>query len=162
MTPMTRVPLANPGVQFPPPILFVLTFGVAWFLDDQVRALPFPAISALATRVIGTVVMIVGFYVTISGIAAFRRVMTAIFPNQPANELVTDGPYRFTRNPMYAGFTLVYVGAAFIMNSMWPLALLPIVLGLLFLLVIRREEAYLADAFGEQYAIYRSRVRRWL
>jgi len=63
---------------------------------------------------------------------------------------------------MYAGFTLVYVGAAIIMNSMWPLALLPVVLGLLFLLVIRREEAYLADAFGEQYAIYRSRVRRWL
>ena len=48
------------------------------------------------------------------------------------------------------------------MNSMWPLALLPIVLGLLFLLVIRREEAYLADAFGEQYASYRERVRRWL
>jgi protein-S-isoprenylcysteine O-methyltransferase Ste14 len=56
----------------------------------------------------------------------------------------------------------MYIGGAFVMNSMWPLALLPIVLGLLFLLVIRREEAYLADAFGQQYASYRSRVRRWL
>lgn len=157
-----RAPLANPGVQFPPPILFVSAFGVAWFLDNQLRALPFPAISPIAGRVIGAVVMIVGFYVTISGIAAFRRVMTAIFPNQPANELVTDGPYRFTRNPMYTGFTLVYIAGAFIMNSMWPLALLPIVLGLLFLLVIRREEAYLTDAFGQQYASYRNRVRRWL
>ena len=158
----THAPMANPGVQFPPPILWVSAFAVAWFLDDQVRALPFPAISPIAGRVIGAVVVIVGLYVLISGIAAFRRVMTAIFPNQPANELVTDGPYRFTRNPMYAGFTLIYIGGAFIMNSMWPLALLPIVLGLLFLLVIRREEAYLADAFGQQYASYRSRVRRWL
>ena len=54
-----------------------------------------------------------------------------------------------------------YVGAAFIRNSVWPLALLPIILSLLFLLVIRREEAYLADAFGEHYAAYCRRVRRW-
>jgi len=160
MTP--RAPLANPGVQFPPPILFVITFGIAWFLNDQVRALPFPAMSPLATRVIGTLEMIVGFYITIWGVAAFRRVMTAIFPNQPANELVTDGPYRFTRNPMYTGFTLVYIGAAFIRNSMWPLVVLPVVVGLLFVLVIRREEAYLSDAFGEDYAAYRKRVRRWI
>ena len=157
-----RTPLPNPGVQFPPPILYALGFGIAWLLDDGVRALPFPAIGPVAAKIIGLVVAIAGMYVTISGIAAFRRVMTAIFPNQPANELVTDGPYRFTRNPMYTGFTLVYIGAAFIMNSMWPLIVLPVVVGLLFVLVIRREEAYLSDAFGEHYAAYRKRVRRWI
>jgi protein-S-isoprenylcysteine O-methyltransferase Ste14 len=56
----------------------------------------------------------------------------------------------------------VFVGAGFIKNSMWPLILLPVVLGVLFVLVIRREEAYLADAFGEEYATYRRRVRRWV
>lgn len=157
-----RAPLANPGVQFPPPALFALAFGVAWVLDGSVRALPFPAVSQMVARMIGGFIGIVGLSITISGIAAFRRVMTAIFPNQPANELVTDGPYRFTRNPMYTGFTLVYIGCAFLANTMWPLMLLPVVLGLLFILVIRREEAYLSDAFGDQYAAYCRRVRRWL
>jgi protein-S-isoprenylcysteine O-methyltransferase Ste14 len=157
-----RAPLANPGVQFPPPVLFVIAFGVSWLLDGSVRALPFPGISPVVGKVIGALILIAGFYLMVWGIAAFRRVMTAIFPNQPANELVTDGPYRFTRNPMYSGFTLVYVGAAVIMNSLWPLLLLPIVLGLLYLLVIRREEAYLADAFGAKYAAYREKVRRWV
>ena len=73
----TRAPLANPGVQFPPPVLFAVAFGVAWFLDDQVRALPFPTISPIAAKVIGVAVMIIGFYVTISGIAAFRRARCA-------------------------------------------------------------------------------------
>jgi protein-S-isoprenylcysteine O-methyltransferase Ste14 len=159
MTP--RAPLANPGVQFPPPILFVLGFVAARLLGNQVRALPFPGVPPIVVELLGTVMLIAGLFVMFWGIAAFRRVMTAIFPNQPANELVTDGPYRFTRNPMYTGFTLAYIGGAFIMNSLWPLVVLPVVLGLLFVLVIRREEAYLSDAFGEKYAAYRKRVRRW-
>jgi protein-S-isoprenylcysteine O-methyltransferase Ste14 len=160
MTP--RAPLANPGVQFPPPILFVGGFGAALLVGNQLRPLPFPGVGAVVVEVIGAALVVAGFSLMVWGVATFRRVMTAIFPNQPANELVTDGPYRFTRNPMYTGFTLVYVGGAFIMNTLWPLILLPIVLGLLFLLVIRREEAYLADAFGSQYVAYCQRVRRWI
>jgi protein-S-isoprenylcysteine O-methyltransferase Ste14 len=158
---VTRAPLAHPGVQFPPPILFLIGFGVAWLFDEQVRPLPFPGVGRAVAVAAGVVVMIAGLYVMIWGIAMFRKAMTAIFPNQPANELVTDGAYRFTRNPMYVGFTLVFVGAAFIRDSAWPLVVLPLILGLLYLLVIRREEAYLSDAFGEQYASYCRRVRRW-
>ena len=157
-----RAPLTNPGVQFPPPVLFVIAFGGAWMLDSGVRTLPFPGINPIVGKIVGVLAAIAGFYLAISGIAAFRRVMTAIFPNQPASELVMDGPYRFMRNPMYSGFTLVYIGGAFIMNSVWPLLLLPLVLLLLYLLVIRREEAYLAEAFGPKYEAYRQRVRRWV
>ena len=156
-----RAPLANPGVQFPPPILFLIGFGAAWLLDDQVP-LPFPGVGRVVMVSAGVMVLITGLCVMIWGIAMFRKAMTAIFPNQPANELVTDGAYRYTRNPMYVGFTLVFIGAAFIRDSMWPLILLPLILGLLYLLVIRREEAYLADAFGEQYAAYCRQVRRWV
>jgi protein-S-isoprenylcysteine O-methyltransferase Ste14 len=157
-----RAPLANPGVQFPPPILFLFGFGAAWLLDDQVRPLPFPGVGRVVIVLAGVMVLIIGLYVMIWGIAMFRKAMTAIFPNQPANELVTDGAYRYTRNPMYVGFTLVFVGATLMRDSMWPLILLPLILGLLYLLVIRREEAYLADAFGEQYAAYCRQVRRWV
>jgi protein-S-isoprenylcysteine O-methyltransferase Ste14 len=63
---------------------------------------------------------------------------------------------------MYTGLTAAYVGGALLVNSVWPLALLPFVLLLLWQLVIRREEAYLDDAFGEEYAAYKRRVRRWV
>jgi protein-S-isoprenylcysteine O-methyltransferase Ste14 len=159
---MARAPLANPGVHFPPPILFILGFIGALLLDNQVRPLPFPGVGELTLEVFGGVVLLAGLYVLIWGIATFRRALTAIFPNLPASELVKNGPYRFTRNPMYLGLTIVFIGGAFIADSAWPLIVLPVVLGLLYLLVIRREEMYLADAFGHEYAAYCREVRRWL
>ena len=155
-------PLANPGVQFPPPILYILGILGSWLLDSEVRALPFPGVGAFVVEPLGVLLLVTGLYIMFWGVATFRKAMTAIFPNQPANELVTDGPYRFTRNPMYTGLTIAFIGGAFIMDSAWPLIVLPVVVGLMYLLVIRREEAYLADAFGEQYSAYRRRVRRWL
>jgi protein-S-isoprenylcysteine O-methyltransferase Ste14 len=156
-----RKPLSNPGVQFPPPILFIGGFGAGELLQHQLISLPFPGVRPVIVEVFGVVVLIAGISMMIWGLAAFRRAMTAIFPNQPANELVRDGPYRYTRNPMYVGLTTAFVGGACIIDSVWPLILLPLVLGLLYLLVVRREEAYLADAFGEQYRAYRRQVRRW-
>jgi protein-S-isoprenylcysteine O-methyltransferase Ste14 len=85
-----------------------------------------------------------------------------MFPFEPATRVVREGPYRFTRNPMYVGGTLTYIGIAIAMNVAWPLLLLPLVLWALFALVIREEERYLADAFGEDYASYRKSVRRWI
>lgn len=76
--------------------------------------------------------------------------------------MVTNGPYRFTRNPMYLGFTLLYLGAAFWVNTAWPVILLPLVLAVMHYGVIVREEAYLERVFAEEYRTYRQRVRRWL
>lgn len=66
------------------------------------------------------------------------------------------------RNPMYTGSAIVYVGATVLLGTSWPLILLPIVLLVVIRFVIQREERYLADAFGREYAEYCSRVRRWL
>jgi protein-S-isoprenylcysteine O-methyltransferase Ste14 len=92
----------------------------------------------------------------------FRRAKTAIIPYQPATQLVESGPYKFTRNPMYTGMTLAYLGGTALLYSLWPLLLLPVVLTALMRLVVDREEAYLGHAFGSAYDDYRSRVRRFL
>jgi protein-S-isoprenylcysteine O-methyltransferase Ste14 len=92
----------------------------------------------------------------------FKRARTAIIPNRSASAIVTTGPYRFTRNPMYAGLTLAYVGGALLIGTAWTLLLLPVVIAVLYRRVIRREEAYLDAAFPDVYAAYRGRVRRWL
>lgn len=73
------------------------------------------------------------------------------------------GPYRFTRNPMYLGFTCIYLGIALCANSLWPLlALALVVLPLMHWFVIRREERYLERTFGAPYREYRQTVRRWI
>lgn len=92
----------------------------------------------------------------------FARARTAIIPVRPARVLVRGGPYRWTRNPMYLGLTVAYVGGTLLMNSAWPLLFLPIVLITVSVLVIRREERYLESAFGDAYREYSRQVRRWL
>ena len=158
---MTAPPIANAGVHFPPPALFVGGIGAGWLLDRYVHALPLLA----ASRTVSTlawVVIAAALLLMISGVVTFRRAGTAVIPHLPASRLVQSGPYRFTRNPMYTGFTIAYLGVTVLLRSAWPLLLLPVVLALLVKLVIRREEAYLASAFGAAYDDYRARVRRWL
>jgi len=75
---------------------------------------------------------------------------------------VVQGPYRFTRNPMYVGLAALYAGVTLLVNSLWPLLLLPVVLVVIRWRVIAREEAYLERKFGDVYRTYTTRVRRWL
>ncbi len=96
------------------------------------------------------------------GMVTFHRAKTAINPHHSASRLVSDGPYRFTRNPMYTGLTIAYVGGAALLDSAWPIIVLPVVLVILVQTVVLREERYLADAFGAEYSGYVARVRRWL
>ena len=153
---------ANAGVRFPPPLLFGGGFLAGWLLH---RARPFHLFSAALAGIrpgLGWSILVAGLALSFSGIATFLRAGTAVIPHHPASRLVTDGPYRFTRNPMYLGLTLAYLGGVVLVDSVWPLLLLPFVLFALTVAVIRREERYLAAAFGDAYAAYRRRVRRWL
>jgi protein-S-isoprenylcysteine O-methyltransferase Ste14 len=81
---------------------------------------------------------------------------------QSSVKLVTWGPYRFTRNPMYLGLTFAYLGEAALLKQVWPVLLLPFTLAYLNWTVIPVEETKLADAFKDEYAEYRQRVRRWI
>ena len=159
---MTDTQLSNPGVRFPPPILFVLGIGVAWLVGRVVPLPLVPDIFRPVSLVAGYVAMVLASATITWAMLTFRRADTGIYPNQPATCIVARGPYRFSRNPMYVGLTVLNLGIALVANTMWMIAALPIVLWILTVLVIRREEAYLSSAFGESYAEYRQSVRRWL
>ncbi len=155
-------PIAKPGVRFPPPWLFAAGLLAGWYLS---RRAPLPLISDGARNVseaAGVVLAVAGLAIVFWGIATFRAHRTAVFPNQPATRIVRAGPYRFTRNPMYTGMTIGYLGLTLMLNDAWPLIFLPIILVLLVRLVIGREERYLASAFPDEYDAYRRQVRRWL
>lgn len=151
----------GPGVRFPPPLLHVLGFGIAVLLH-RVRPWPLVGYAAVVRLSVGWALVALGLATILWGMATFVKGGTAIIPNQPASRLVSTGPYRFTRNPMYLGFSVSYLGGTLLVNSVWPLLVLPVVLGLLYVLVIAREERYLAATFGPEYGEYQSRVRRWL
>ena len=139
-------------------------FAVAWLLETRVARIRLVGGSAstLPLEVVGMVLVALGMALAAWGMLVFVRARTAIYPNRPASRVVRHGPYRFTRNPMYVGMTAAYAGVALALNLGWPFVLLPLVLFALVRLVIRREERYLAQAFGADYDAYRARVRRWL
>jgi protein-S-isoprenylcysteine O-methyltransferase Ste14 len=157
-----RVPLANAGVRFPPPFLFIIGFLVGCAMDRYWRTLPLSRFAGSTLAPFGWSALALGVILIAWGMVTFRRAKTAIHPHHSASQLVTHGPYRFTRNPMYTGLTLAYLGGSALVDSVWPLFVLPIVLTVLFRTVISREEMYLTDAFGSEYTEYSAGVRRWL
>src|SRR4051812_7966494 len=96
------------------------------------------------------------------GSRTMHRAGTNISPLKPAVSLVTTGPFRFSRNPLYVAVTLLYVGFTLLINSWWGVLLLAPVLIAIHWGVVRREERYLERKFGEEYDQYRSQVRRYL
>lgn len=151
----------GPDVKFPPPLLFVGGLAIGVLLDWLIPAryeLPASTIAEVGGVVLG----VAGLAVVYTGIITFRRARTAVYPNRPAKLVVDHGVFAYTRNPMYVGMTLFYVGGILLLHSLGALLLLPLVLGLLQALVISREERHLRRAFPEAYAEYCARVRRWL
>jgi protein-S-isoprenylcysteine O-methyltransferase Ste14 len=164
MTMAERDSLPHPGVRFPPPLLLVAAFLAGWFVETnwiRLHLADSPA-AMRALCVIGSIALLCGVSLITWGVLTFIRARTALIPHHAASRLVQTGPYRFTRNPMYTGFTLVYVGVSLFLNAAWPLLFLPVALLALFHFVIRKEERYLTAAFGDEYTSYQRRVRRWL
>src|SRR6185503_4522925 len=116
---------------------------------DRVLALPLGG--RPATAVAGALVTALGLALAFSGVAAVIRHRTTIVPHHPVATLLTGGVYRLSRNPMYTGLAIAYLGLALLFGSWWPLALWPLVVVAVRRLVIRPEEQYLARRFGQTY-----------
>jgi protein-S-isoprenylcysteine O-methyltransferase Ste14 len=149
----------NPGVITPPPVIYAgaLTAGL---LANRRFGLPF--LPRRLARVLGPALVACGLVLGLLGFREMRRAGTSADPYEPATAIVTAGPYRLTRNPMYVGFTLMYVGISALANALAPVLFLPAVFAVMRRGVIEREERYLERKFGEEYLEYKGRVRRWI
>ena len=149
----------NPGVIAPPPLIYAGTLAAGLLANRRLR-LPF--LPRRFARTLGTFLLVSGFLVGLLGFREVRRAGSNVDPREPATTVVTGGPYRFTRNPMYLGFVLQYVGISALFNALPPIVLLPLIQQLMKRGVIEREERYLERKFGEEYRRYRESVRRWI
>lgn len=148
-------------LKIPPPVVALLMAGAMWGVS---LAAPMAYMPEGIRVFAGIAIAIAGIASAISGVIAFRRARTTVNPFKPetSSSLVTSGIYRFTRNPMYVGLTLVLLGWAVFLPSVWTL------LGpLVFVLYMTRfqivpEERALAGLFGATYSEYRAKVRRWI
>ena len=111
---------------------------------------------------LGLAPVAVGLALALSGVRLFRRAGTAIEPWGTPSALVVEGPYRFTRNPMYLGLALSLFGLAVWLGTLTPFLVIPLFVWVITARFIYGEEQRLEARFGDQYRAYKARVRRWI
>lgn len=111
---------------------------------------------------LGYGIVLVGLGFAFSAMNRFRKAHTTLDPHGSVSTIVTDGPYHFSRNPIYIGLLCTLIGLPLVMGTYWGAVLSPVFILAMNQLVIKYEEAYLEEKFGDVYTSYKSHVRRWL
>ncbi len=112
--------------------------------------------------ILAALLFLLSGYLALHAVLVLKKHGTHIDTSRPTSRIVTSGPFRFSRNPMYLSLVLLGLGLAVLLTSVWLLLGSAVVLILLDRLAIRPEEAYLAEKFGQVYAAYSAKVRRWI
>jgi protein-S-isoprenylcysteine O-methyltransferase Ste14 len=151
----------SPGVYIPPPLLYILIFLLALFIQKR-AGINDSLFHLQITRWIGILLLIVAVFFLFASLRKFLRSKNTLVLIKAASSLQTDGIYGISRNPMYVGLLFVYLGIACFIGNWWNIILFPFLLLVVQEYIIKREESYLGRAFGEKYRAYKSVVRRWL
>lgn len=155
--------MASLATRVPPPILALASTVIVWLLGRV--GLGGPTLDTVVVDAIGVGVALGGLAIAGLGLREFRRADTTFDPHRidETSALVTSGPYRFTRNPMYVGLLAVLVGIGLVLGEIGALVIGAFLfVAVLTALQIRPEEAMMVRLFGAEYEEYRRRVRRWL
>jgi protein-S-isoprenylcysteine O-methyltransferase Ste14 len=124
--------------------------------------LPVMILIPLPWTLLGIIPLALGIVMNVNADQTFHEANTAVCPFEGSSTLVTYGPYRFTRNPMYLGFVLVLFGVSVLLGSLTPYGIVFAYALLMDRMFIQMEERKLASTFGTQWEEYKRRTRRWL
>jgi protein-S-isoprenylcysteine O-methyltransferase Ste14 len=156
---MSEMQQDHASVKIHPPILLLLHISAAFLLN---WLFPLPIAFPKTLVWVGYLLVLVGIGLAVSAAGRVMKAHTTLDPHGSVAEIVTSGPYRFSRNPIYLSFVCLLIGFLFIYRSFWGLILSPVLIMALYQLVIKHEEAYLEKKFGAIYSSYKARVRPWL
>jgi protein-S-isoprenylcysteine O-methyltransferase Ste14 len=156
---MISVENDSPNVVPWPPIIVLLAVVASMAMS---RLWPLASIEWGGLTVLGAALIVAGLGLDLSAIMTMRRANTNIMPNRAADLLVTTGPFRFSRNPIYLGNTVLLLGIGLTLGNYWFDVFALVAAWLVDQLAIRREERHLSSRFGAAWDDYASRTPRWL
>ena len=149
------------GVKIFPPLIHVGAIAIG-FLIEWVAPVRMGGSGFGIVRIAGCVLLAIAVALIASAAKIMYGAGTTPNPTQPSTVIVTNGPFRFTRNPMYLAWELICIGVGLVANAPWPIVMaLPAAI-VTRRLVIDKEERYLEQKFGAEYLGYKARVRRWV
>jgi protein-S-isoprenylcysteine O-methyltransferase Ste14 len=157
MNDMTAKPSSIPW----PPLLLATVVGSAFVLDNRL-ALPWPGLDDLPARLIGSGLGIAGLALMAWAVYTLWRHETTVMPHQASSKLVTAGPFRYRRNPIYIADVLLLLGLAELSKNLWLVIGAILFVPLVTWLAILPEERHLEAKFGDEYRRYKETTRRWI
>lgn len=152
-------PSQRPRTLIPPPLVYAIGLALSWWLEQH-YPLDFDVTPLL--HIIGWTGVIAGGALMLWAALTLWRHHSTVNPYKGASELVTSGPFAFSRNPIYLADVWVYLGVMLLIGSLWPLVFAPLVWVTMRYGVIANEETHLRARFGASYHDYCARVRRWI
>ena len=154
-------PERGPKVMAPPPLIFVLCLGLGLGLEWLWPLPPgrFPAWLRLAPAII---LAAPSGLIALAAFIHFKRHQTPVDPAKPTTGIITSGPFRFSRNPMYLSLVMLFAAVFCLVPSWWLLLFGALYLAVMDRGVIIPEEKYLTEKFGQEYQNYMAKTRRWL
>jgi len=154
-------PKNHADVYFPPPLIYVVFFFLSLWIQKRVPLDTSWQLSMQAT-IVGWGLIVFSLLFNLTALRKFFITKNSLIPHKPARSLETGGIYSYSRNPMYFGLLLLYSGLAVLLGNWWTFILIPLLILVVQLWIIKKEEIYLENAFGKEYHNYRKRVRRWI
>jgi protein-S-isoprenylcysteine O-methyltransferase Ste14 len=151
----------GPGVFIPPPLFYVLIFIAAVFIQ-KIIPISDKLFHSSAIKVVGVILLITALFFLVRSLRQFFLTKNTLILIRPASSLQTTGIYGMTRNPMYVGLAIVYLGITCFIGNWWNIILFPVLFFTVQEYIIKREEKYLELEFGERFSDYKRIVRRWL
>ncbi len=149
----------SPDVIARPPFIYLGFLILGFGLD---RLWPLALLPEVLQYTMGAAPIALGALVMGLAVRRFKAAGTNVQTPLPAIAIVTDGPYRISRNPIYLGMNAIYAGIGIAADAPWVLALIVPLLIVMRTGVVAREERYLERKFGDEYLRYKAKVRRWL
>ena len=149
------------AVRIPPPVFFFVCLGSGFLLEFF-----FPThiigLSPISRVIVGCIFIFISIYFAGSAFFVLIKNKTTFNPAKSTTKIVTDGAYRFSRNPLYLSLLLLLSGIAVLRFSIWLFSAVPILYILFLFKAVKPEESYLSHKFGEEYLNYSAKVRRWI
>ena len=146
-----------------PPVWLLLALGGQWALDKYIPLMTWePDGLEDSVSLVGKIIVVLAVIVVVTIAMQFRKADTEIKPYEESSALLTDGLFKYSRNPIYLMMVVVLIGFAMILGGLSPFAMVIIFPVIIQKRFIEVEEAMMEETFGEEYRAYKSSVRRWL